>query len=288
MNILDKNDCSVKSLFGDKDNTKPKREIYKWNSESDPGVFKLIKKELLNIDGEYQREKTSQMRIIEIARDWDWKLIGAISVVLRDDGSYWVYDGGHRTRASFMRDDVFSLPCMVFKVASKKYEAKAFYGANKMKKNVSSIDSFKAALVAEEPDSVAINNLIDRYGYRVSDNDSKFNFRGVNTLKILFSRNEILASNSFGFLADIACGDVIPCSILRGIFTLSYKLRGKYDILNESLKEKISSIGLKNVEILINREKILVGKGGELVEARAILNIINKGKHTKIKFNEAD
>jgi hypothetical protein len=280
-NILKANDLSSKKVFGDEFSVL-KKDCYNWATISEPGEFRLIDKYDLKIDGDYQREPTSKARILEIAKNFDWKLFGAISVIERTDKTLWVFEGGHRTRACFYRDDVKLVPCMVFKDVNKlEDEAKAFIGSNKLKSSVNSYDYFKASVVAKEPISMKVENILDRYGYKISRNGGPFSFSAIATFRNLVYRNEKLAEKVFGFWANMAGGSQISASVLRGLFVLTAKLEGKINVIDSDNSKRFIEYGITGCETIILRKKIETSKGGELVEAIALLDILNKRRRQK-------
>jgi hypothetical protein len=286
MNILDKECRALAPSFGKHEYAVPKREKFSWAQPSDPGIFVMIDKDRLNIDGTYQREQVSKSKVLDIARNWDWKLFGTLSVILRNDGSFWIYDGGHRCRAAFLRDDIMELPCMVFEAENPKEEAMAFVGANTMKSVVSAYHIHRASVKSEEPIALAAQSVVEKYGYSVvSHGKQKHGFQGIGTLLQMVRIDGDLADKVFGVCADIAQdGEAIPAEVLRAIFDCQKKLQGKEDILAGSHFERLKRETLPGIHLAIRREKHISGQGGELVRAKAILNLINKGKHRRIRF----
>jgi len=264
----------------------PKREKFAWTTESDPGAFMMVPKKDLNIDGTYQRGEVSKAKVLEIAKKWDWKLFGALSVVMREDGTLWVYDGGHRTRAAFYRDDIADLPCMVFEVKTRIDEAKAFVGANTMKSNVSAFHVYRASVKAKEPVALATQAILQKFGYEATQDGKKaFGFSAIATLKNLVAEDAKLAEKVFSVCAEIAVdGEQTPAGTFRGLFVLAKKLDGKVDILANGHKETLVKRGIAGIEAAIRREKHIAGQGGQLVEAKAILDLLNHGKRRKLHW----
>ena len=246
----------------------------------------LIGKDDLNIDGTYQRDQVSESKVLEIARDWDWKLFGTLAVVERADGSFWIYDGGHRARASFYRDDITKLPCMVFQIDSQTEEAKAFVGTNTMGSYVSAYHKHRASVIAGEPTAIAVQTLLDKYGLAVSETAKKpGSFSAVNTLRDLVSLNRIMAERVLSACVLIANGrDVITGTVMDGIYYCQHKLKGSDDILAGAHLEKLVHEGIPGIESAIRREKHLIGKGGAMVAAKAVLDVLNKGKRRRLQF----
>lgn len=286
MNILDKTNRSQAPVFGSTEHQVPKREKFSWAQPSDPGVFLMVKKQDLNIDGAYQRDAVSETKVREIASGWDWRLFGTLSVILRPDQTLWVYDGGHRCRASFLRDDITELPCMVFEADSIIDEAKAFLGTNMLKTFVSAYHKHKAGVLSGEPLSQATQAIIEKHGYTTGSTNRKTDFAAINTLRQLVQENAELADRAFGACAEIASkhGDEIPGEVLKALFRCQSKLGDRVNIFAGELFEKLCRESMPGIDSAIRREKAIVGKGGAVVGAKAVLDLLNKGKHRKIHW----
>lgn len=286
MNILNKQCKALVPTFGNASASVFKREKYSWAEPCEPGTFLMIKKDELNIDGSYQREEVSKDKVMEIARDWDWKLFGTLSVIMRKDGTCWLYDGGHRARASFLRDDITELPCMVFESADEKTEAKAFIGANTMKSVVSAYHKHRASVKTGEPIAMAAQSILDKHGYFPTQTaPKKYGFAAISALQSQVKEDRNLAEKVFAVCANIAQdGETISGDVLTAIFTCQKKLEGKVDILKGSHFDRLFRETLPGIEAAIRREKHIVGKGGAAVSAKAVLDVLNKGKKRRLSF----
>lgn len=286
MNILNKTNKSQAPTFGNLKNQVPKREKYSWANPSAPGTFLMVRKEDLNIDGTYQREQVSEEKVREIASQWDWKLYGTLSVILRPCGTLWLYDGGHRCRAAFLRDDIAELPCMVFEVSHKIDEARAFLGANLIKTFVSAYHKHRAAVLTGEPVANAAAAILNKYGYTAATSARKTEFAAINTLHQMAKEDAVTAERVFSACVIIAGPnqDAISGDVLEGLFRCQKKLEGKADILTNGHLEKLVKETLPGIEAAIRRERHIVGKGGAFIAAKAILDLINKGKHRRITW----
>lgn len=268
----------------------PKRNKNDWSQGGNPGQFLLINKKELNIDGRYQRSQVSEKKVRDIARQWDWILFGVVLVVQRNDGSFWVFDGGHRTRASFYRDDIHMLPCMVYSVSSANSldslpgEAKAFLGKNLMTTNVKAVDKYKAAVVANDEIALKADKLLAEIGIVVSGkaNNGK-QIKCIKTLLIMLERDEVLAKRCLAFCFARSEGMPISSRVMRGIFCLCYHFSGRIDIL-EKYGEKLARHSQREIEVRIRQMCVECGKGGETAEALALLSLINKGCKNKLAW----
>ena len=246
----------------------------------------MINKYDLNIDGSYQRDEVSKSKLVEIARDWDWKLFGTLSVIIRKDGTFWVYDGGHRCRAAFYREEITELPCMVFEGEDEKTEAKAFIGTNTMKSVVSAYYKHLAAVKTGEPIALAAQSILEKHGYfMVKSLPRKYGFAAINSLQSQVKEDRRLAEKVFAACASMAQdGEQISGEVLDAVFTCQKKLEGKVDILTNGHLERLKRETLPGIEAAIRREKHIVGKGGAVISAKALLDVLNKGKQRRITF----
>lgn len=283
-NILDTKDRSFCPIPNKKAAQKMRKKIkYQWATQNKPGEFMMINKKRLNIDGKYQRKEVSRNRILEIARNWDWRLIKTISIARRIDGTYWVFDGGHRVRASFYRDEVIMLPCMVFDETNIEGEAKAFIGAQKLKVGVSAQDCFRAAVVAKEPIALKTQELLKEYGYiAVKSNTQTYIIGSIGYLQKMIKDNEELTYKIFDLCVEMDRDfRSISHELLKGLFYLAQHFQEKLNFLEGDIRKKIIREGISGIERYMKDEKYNAGKGGGAVLAKGILNLINKGKRNR-------
>jgi hypothetical protein len=225
---------------------------------------------------------------VEIARNWDWKLFGSLSVIERPDGTLWIYDGGHRCRASFYRDDIADLPCMVFKAEEADSEARAFIGSNTMKSNVAAYHIHRASVVANEPTAMKAVAILQKHGFKVTQGESVNGFCAIGTMHKLVKKNPTLTDRTFELCAKMAKTEgYISGTVLTAIYECAWKLEGIIDIFEAECADRLCEAGLTGLNAAIVREKVIVGKGGPLVSAKAVLDILNKGRRRKLSFDHS-
>lgn len=286
VNILDRSDRSLSPVprANGTPTMIPKRSKNDWSLGGKPGRFCMIDKRDLNIEGDYQRNQVSENKVREIARNWDWVLLGVVYVVQRSDGTYWVFDGGHRTRASFYRDDIQALPCMVYQMNDLSDEAKAFLGKNLMITNVSSVDKYKAAVVAKDATACKAASLLAEFGIEVSYGATKSKqIKCINTLLSMIDRNEVLAKRCLAFCLERSEGMPVSSDVMRGLFALCERLSDRVDVLDK-FGEKLARHSQREMQVRIRQMSAECGKGGEKVEALALLSLINKGCKNKLSW----
>ena len=122
--------------------------------------------EQLEVDPSYQRSienPESQALIAQIAMGWHWGRAQLLTVSRRD-GRLFVVDGQHRLAAAKLRGDIQQLPCLVEEFADVAEEAALFNDLNDRRRPVSALDKFRAAVVAGDPDCIAIGAAMERAG----------------------------------------------------------------------------------------------------------------------------
>jgi hypothetical protein len=286
VNILSKVDRSLAPVPNPKrEVTVSKRDKFDWSTGGSCGEFRWIAKNDLNIDSRYQRDQVSDAKVREIARDWDWLLLGCISVIEREDGSLWVFDGGHRARASFFRDDIKELPCMVHRVATVNEEAKAFVARNTMVSNVAAYDRHRASVCAAEPVALSVQAILDEFGLTVIKGGASGAgyLSCIGTLQSCVKEDAEDAKKVLRFLLSIAGERLVVGKVLAAMFTLYRHFKPKFDIL-EKYGEKISRHSQREIEVKISQFTTECGKGGNVIGAKAILELINHRNRIRVEW----
>jgi len=128
------------------------------------GTFRLMGIGRLHIDVKYQRGEQG-LWAERIAENFSWPFFGAL-VVSRRKGAYYVVDGQHRALAAALRG-IEEVPCLVFEGLELKDEAASFVNIQR-RKPISPVTTWKANLVAEEPNTVGAQTIMARYGFAVA------------------------------------------------------------------------------------------------------------------------
>jgi len=136
--------------------------------------------ETLNVDEAYQRTLGKQL-VNQIAGEFSWYAFDPILVGKRMDRSLWVVDGQTRYAVAELLGHV-EIATRVFDSEGKRHEAEVFLKAN-TKRGVKSFDKWRAALCAEEPETVAISDMVRKAGFAVSYSHSWPNLRCVSKLR---------------------------------------------------------------------------------------------------------
>ncbi len=278
MNILDKRDRSLAPIPTAEATDKATK--YRWARPTTPGEMLMVNKMMLNLDGAYQRDKRSEDAVRKIAREWDWTLFGVLKVARRADDSLWVFDGGHRLRASFYRSDIHELPCIIFHLAELSDEARAFIAGAKLSHSISSFDTFHAATVAQEPGAVAAAALLQEFDITVKKSATRNGeLKCIHTIQRAVEEDVETTRRVMAVCVQIASDQAVSGNVFRGMFRLARHFNGR-DVLTE-YADTLASLTQQEVEKAIRQLRAEVGKGGETIDAKGIINLLNKGKRTR-------
>lgn len=283
INILDKVDRSL--VFEHLGRPMSKVERYDWTTGGSVGKFKLINKTDLNIDGRYQRDQVSENKVLEIARKWDWLLIGTLSVIEREDGTYWVFDGGHRTRAAFYRDDITQLPCMVHSLESVNDEAKAFVARNTMVSNVAAFDRFHASVCAKEPVAIQASKILKELGLTVVKGGVQTgNFIScVGALQKCIEEDADDARKVLEFCIELAGDQIVTGRVLLAMFLLYRHFKDQFDVIDR-YGDKLRRHSQRDIEVKMNQFARETGKSGNVIYAKCLVEMINYKMRNRLEW----
>lgn len=121
----------------------------------------------IHVEKAYQREVIKTSKIGKIASNFDAEAFGTITVGRRGDGTFWCVDGMHRLAAA-KKIGLDAVPVTVFDSMGSQHEAKVFLKLNCERTSVSQVDIYRAALEAKEPDTMAIQDILDALDLHVS------------------------------------------------------------------------------------------------------------------------
>lgn len=155
----------------------------------------------LMIDASYQRSMDNPIsrRIVkEIACNWDWGLCNVLLVADREGEGLFVVDGQHRLEAARLRGDVPHLPCVTFRPADLKAEADLFVKLNTVRKTASPVDRFFARCLAEDPEALEIQRIVQQAGLKVGKSEFALKPKEVACISVL---TRLLRQYGFKILA---------------------------------------------------------------------------------------
>lgn len=262
-----------------------KLDHYKWTTKGKPGKLQYIKKELIHVNPEYQREADSG-KVLSLARKWSWIGCGAISVSFRN-GIYWAMDGQHRVLAALKRSDIDVLPCVVFETESLTEEAIGFLDLNTNRKAVAATAKHKAMAVSGDYLAALVQSKIDECGLHVGGGGKSIgSIRCVAACRRMAGQDSDAFSVSLELAAEMALSEKssVHERVLEGLFYLHRNLDG-CNLRQASLQARIKKIGSQLLLQGANRAAAYYTTGGAKVWANGILDVINHGLRKKYELS---
>lgn len=172
-------------------------------SEDKPIVegFQLIHKKLLTVDRSYQRPlKLHHVR--HIGKEYDPDMMLALVVSYRD-GVFYIVEGQHRWKMAMLRDDVEYLWCYVhFWTLEKEAEMFRKFNATNARIAVSPGETLRAGVVAKDPGSVELNEVMRKYGFTTTEGEANYVFvKWTGTIMKYYRTNPLAVHWMLEFLA---------------------------------------------------------------------------------------
>ena len=258
-----------------------KLDRYGWKLQDKPGKLMQINKSEICFDESYQRSK-NRAKIFSIARDWSWMAMGVITIASRD-GIFYAVDGMHRVSAAMLRSDIFDLPCIVFETEEVVDEAKGFVQANTLRKAVSTADKHRALVLAQDPDAMFVQRLLDNSPFIFAYSSSTPN--AVKCFGVLTKLAKVKPSpltRAWTLVCDICEGRFLNERILEGIVFLAE--RADQDITVGKWRKRILDVGFDGLKGGAESASAYYARGGARVWADGMLTAINKGMRNRLEI----
>ncbi len=264
-----------------------KVQRYGWVTAHAQGRFEMINKRLLHVNTEIYQRDAAKAKVLELASNWSWIACGALIVAERD-GVFWVADGQHRKLAADKRSDIKELPCMVFKVASVKDEAKAFLVTNANRKPVSALGKFKAQIAAGDETAKIVNQVIASAGLRLATaSKEQRDFKAVGLAMELAKKDPDSFSDVMHLAGEMAVADKAPVHkrLVEGLYYLHNRIDG--GVNNTRLRARIKQVGISGLVEGANKAAAYYGKADAKTLAEGMLQAINVRLQKRFEFSGA-
>lgn len=140
--------------------------------------------ELIHIDSDYQRE-INDRTVRAIIRNYNPNRVDVKLVNFRVDktgGQFWILDGQHTLT---VEKDLGhkTLMCKVFIGLSKKEEAELFAKQNEFRRQIGSVNQFRAEVVAGIEPAVSIKELCNKYGITIKPTNGSLVANNISSIR---------------------------------------------------------------------------------------------------------
>lgn len=249
-----------------------------------PGEFSMIDKKDLRVDSSYQR-RLREDRAKKYAEEWSWVACGALSISLRDDGEWFVVDGGHRLAAAMLRPDIKKLPCLIFEMEEVATEAGAFLDINNNRRAMSMVDRFNALRIKGDPAAKVVDELVTSIGRRVIAGSSPTTVACAASMLNAARADEAALRRIWPVINRLCANQAIQYKIIEGMFYLETHVGEGYSISQKRWTDKLLLVGYVGVCAEIDKTAAFYGSSSRSRKnsAIAIANLLNRG-NKRIKF----
>jgi hypothetical protein len=121
----------------------------------------------------------------KIADNFDSEKLGFFEVSARE-GRYYVVDGQHRRGALLILDKDEPVPCVVVEGHNVVQDAKRFLARNVETRRTNTIDAYRIAVTAREPEAVAIKEVLDAFQLTVRAGNGSNDISAVTAMRTIY------------------------------------------------------------------------------------------------------
>ena len=263
-----------------------KAEQYSWVKPGDVGKPCRIKTDKLKFDYAYQRDEVSEIKTLRMARTFSWIAFGYIIVMERPNGALYVVDGGQRLRAAIRREDIESVPCVVFNSDGRQHEARAFLSLNVDRTPVTAVAKFNASVKAAKNPESEIAGWLRLEGMHVTaDGKDRFGICFPSNLIQLWVTDPTSSKESIKINRIINGEEPLHSVGYKGVWWLLHSGVNMHDHLKKLMNCGGSSAVLRSVKT-IELETGL--KASVKTCGLGVLGLINYKLHNKIKISQQE
>lgn len=256
---------------------------YGWSVQDAPGEMRLLHKDMLQIHPAYQRDLVPQ-KVSEISAAWSWVALGAL-VIGERGGEFWVIDGQHRAAAAKRRSDITHLPCVIFKTADVKQEARGFLTIQTMRKPVTAVAKQKAMVTAGDEVASFVQQTVDTLGLQIRKTASK-----AGDLKCVGWCLKRAADDRETFVKVLRLGAALCAQdsmfvaerLLEGLWVLNDKCGA--GLADARFVKRLHERGGRVLLDAANKAAAYYDSGGGRVWAQGMLSELNKGLQERRRF----
>lgn len=254
-----------------------------WVITDAPGLFGEIDKNELRVHDSYQRNHVDS-KCVKMAKEWSWIACGVIMIGERD-GEFWVIDGQHRVMAARKRNDITTLPCMVFETTGIQQDATGFLACNTNRKPVSSYDKYRAGIVAGDKNCKYVDAICTELGITLGLQrvDKPLHTACIGWLIDKAAFNRVAFRVILTLAAELCQETNITVEILRGLACIH---NNTAETLNDPrLRSRILSVGAESLIRAAKKSALVHERNTDWTFGLGMITEVNKGLHKKFVLN---
>ncbi|HUS99449.1 MAG TPA: hypothetical protein VMY59_03925 [Candidatus Thermoplasmatota archaeon] len=238
----------------------------------------LPKKELF-VDHLYQRDRSLNSTLRSYAQNFSWPLFGEI--IVADYGSakthgnrFAIVDGQGRWMVSTLRQDITSVPCLIYDLTPE-MAAEVYYYLNTARKTPTSAEKYKAALIFKDPPAIEINRILSSKGISVTKSNHPKSLDSISACFRCIKMSTSGFESTIDILSELCQNHRITQYLLKGTFYMVRNIDGiETNGTLERLKKRMCYIGAEKLNTAQNAASARLFRGDRLL-AECLLEVIN-------------
>jgi len=259
----------------------PRVATFGWAKLGPKGVFMEVDKNLIDIDWRYQR-KPSERQVQKIVEQFSWAGFGTASLATRPTGRFCAYDAGTRLRAADYRNDILTIPSMVFTFSTLKEEVEAFEFMN-TRRAMSAIVKFNAAVHTGTPVAVITQELLDAHGKTAGT--EKGQIRCIQQLLTAMKTDAACLKRLFPLMLQISGKTQLQARVVSTLMFIEHHAVGA-SLTDPRWAERVIALGSNGIIESCKKADLAYAKGGEKAWVFTVMGRLNKGvKDDKFKLD---
>jgi len=251
-----------------------------------PGEFVWLPKRELKVDHTYQRVLNQQV-INRITQNWNWVACGTLIISMRQNGSYFIIDGGHRHAAALELREIRELPCLVFELSSVTAEAIGFLSANSDRKQIGPMAAFKAELLTGSARALIVDELAREAGRSVGQPSDKTHLSCVSAIQRYARIDKAALRRVWPLVTELCLDAPLPSWIVHALWATERRMPYGQSLTDDRWRARLMRAGMINLERDVRGAVALGGNRNERTCSAGIVTAINSGlKSGKLRLRE--
>jgi len=242
-----------------------------------------IKVSDLMVDFTYQRMPINA-KINKIIKTFDPDLLGVIICSMRENGDVAIIDGSHRYHAlTRMNQFDLCINALVYFGLSLQDEAKIFALSNQEHTKPSTVDIFKAGIVAGDEITIAINAILNKNGFYVGVGPGNNKIRALVTLKRIYINAGANILDQTIRIIKAAYGsnsDVMRDQLMSAVAVILYRYK---NVDEKRMVQALLKFG--NPISLLSNAKAMLPSSSNAITYTSLPYLIVQKYNTKLKSN---
>lgn len=248
------------------------------------GEFAWIEKDELEIDPSYQRS-LSEKHSTKFISEWSWAACGTLSVALRPDASWHVFDGQHRLYAAKQLPWITKLPCMTFEMETVPNEAVNFLDVNSNRRPMRTTEKFRALAMAEDPIAKAVSDVIVGSGRHIGTGSGPLAVACVQRLMDVMKDDRDLFYRLWPVWNELfSMEHKFSQDIITGTARLEKIASPGFSLTDKRWRRRLREVGVDKLNRQIRESGQYRGGRNPAACAEGVAIAINHGLHNKFQF----